>query len=236
MYLRSALLLLALSCGLLTTTAFAGVCPGTTLDNYLGSGYSCGIDDKTFSNFMYTGTSNPPGYGLPAGSIAVTPITTPGNPGFQFSGGWFASTSSGILEQDSLIQYTVNVNQGGQPITDLSLSMGGVAWTGTGSILVAESACLGAMFPSCSGGQIIKLSVFDSSSGTQLFDSATFAGVTEIDLEKDITVVAGTNGSAAVSLVTNQFSEGTTPEPSSIVLFGSGVLGLAGVLRRKLSI
>jgi hypothetical protein len=29
-------------------------------------------------------------------------------------------------------------------------------------------------------------------------------------------------------------STGTTPEPGSIVLFGSGVLGLAGVLRRKL--
>ena len=28
---------------------------------------------------------------------------------------------------------------------------------------------------------------------------------------------------------------GTTPEPSSIALFGSGVLGLAGVLRRKLT-
>ena len=28
---------------------------------------------------------------------------------------------------------------------------------------------------------------------------------------------------------------GTTPEPSSIMLFGSGVLGLAGVLRRKLN-
>jgi hypothetical protein len=30
-------------------------------------------------------------------------------------------------------------------------------------------------------------------------------------------------------------SPGTTPEPSSIMLFGSGVLGLAGVLRRKLT-
>jgi len=29
-------------------------------------------------------------------------------------------------------------------------------------------------------------------------------------------------------------SQGTTPEPSSIMLFGSGILGLAGVLRRKL--
>jgi PEP-CTERM motif-containing protein len=29
-------------------------------------------------------------------------------------------------------------------------------------------------------------------------------------------------------------SSGTTPEPSSIMLFGSGILGLAGILRRKL--
>ena len=29
---------------------------------------------------------------------------------------------------------------------------------------------------------------------------------------------------------------GTTPEPSSIMLFGSGILGLAGVLRRRLNI
>jgi hypothetical protein len=29
-------------------------------------------------------------------------------------------------------------------------------------------------------------------------------------------------------------SGGTTPEPSSIMLFGSGILGLAGLLRRKL--
>ncbi len=29
-------------------------------------------------------------------------------------------------------------------------------------------------------------------------------------------------------------TSGTTPEPSSIMLFGSGILGLAGVLRRKL--
>ena len=31
-------------------------------------------------------------------------------------------------------------------------------------------------------------------------------------------------------------SSGTTPEPSSIMLFGSGIIGLAGVLRRKLNI
>jgi PEP-CTERM motif len=34
---------------------------------------------------------------------------------------------------------------------------------------------------------------------------------------------------------TTTTTSGTTPEPSSIMLFGSGILGLAGVLRRKLS-
>ncbi len=34
--------------------------------------------------------------------------------------------------------------------------------------------------------------------------------------------------------ITGSGSSGTTPEPSSIMLFGSGILGLAGVLRRKL--
>jgi hypothetical protein len=36
--------------------------------------------------------------------------------------------------------------------------------------------------------------------------------------------------------VENQFSETTTPEPGSLVLFGSGIVCLAGALRRKLSL
>jgi hypothetical protein len=35
--------------------------------------------------------------------------------------------------------------------------------------------------------------------------------------------------------ITGSAGGGTTPEPSSIMLFGSGILGLAGVLRRKLT-
>jgi hypothetical protein len=66
------------------------------------------------------------------------------------------------------------------------------------------------------------------------FNEITFAGVTEVGVEKDILVDAGTNGNASLSLVFNNVSEGTTPEPGSILLFGSGALALAGVLRRKL--
>ncbi len=43
-----------------------------------------------------------------------------------------------------------------------------------------------------------------------------------------------TGGSTTTSSTTTS-TTGTTPEPSSIMLFGSGILGLAGVLRRKLT-
>ena len=38
----------------------------------------------------------------------------------------------------------------------------------------------------------------------------------------------------AATTSTSTSTSGTTPEPSSIMLFGSGILGLAGLLRRKL--
>jgi PEP-CTERM motif len=39
---------------------------------------------------------------------------------------------------------------------------------------------------------------------------------------------------APESFTVNTHSQGTTPEPSSFILIGSGVIGIAGVLRRKL--
>ena len=50
---------------------------------------------------------------------------------------------------------------------------------------------------------------------------------------------SGTNfgdcGLGGESFTLSGVNGGTTPEPSSIMLFGSGILGLAGVLRRKLT-
>ena len=41
-------------------------------------------------------------------------------------------------------------------------------------------------------------------------------------------------GNTPYQFVTNADVEGTVPEPGSLILMGSGVLGLAGVLRRKI--
>lgn len=228
-------LLLLFGCILLLAgIGFASACQHQTYNNYIGSGFTCDIGDKTFADFAYHSTSNPPGFEVPAGSVDVEPITTPGNPGFEFTSGWMASNASGILTQDSLIEYSVN-DGGHNSITDVSLGIGGVGFSGTGSVFVDETVCLGAMLPSCTGGTFETLSVFDYSGGTKLFDEVSFAGVSFVDVEKDIELSSGTDGTARLSLVTNQFSEGGVPEPGSIALFGTGVLALGGVLRRKLS-
>jgi hypothetical protein len=221
-----------------TATAFAGLCPTATLDNYLGSGFSCGIDDKTFSDWGYSSSSNPGGFAIPASGVDVTPITTPGNPGFQFSAPWAASNNSGILMQDSLIGYTVNVNQGGALINDLTLAIVGYGALGTGQVTVDETYCLGAMLPTCSGGTEGTLRVYWTSSGGVTSETVNFAGVSEVSVEKDILLTAGTNGQAEVSGVYNQFSEGagTTPEPSTLSMLGLGVIGMAGFVRRKLKV
>jgi hypothetical protein len=225
---------IALTVLVVLVTALAGYgsnCPNVTYDNYMASGFSCQVTDLTFSNFNYNASSNPPGFGLPAGSVMVDPIFTPGNAGLAFSAGWYASTG-GVGEMDSLLQFTVT-----SPVSnifEMSLSMGGVGFSGTGFIGVDETACLGAMLPACTGGTMVTLRVFDSSSGSQLYDSINFTGVDLIDIDKDITVQAGTNGSAEVSLVTDQF--GQTPEPGTLSLLGLGTVALVGFARRKLNL
>lgn len=136
----------ALTIFVILASALAGFasnspCTQMTYDNYIAQGFACDIGDKTFSDFSYAYSSNPPGFGLPAGSLTAVPITTPGDPGFTFEGGWFASTSSGVLEQDSTLGFAATVNPGGALITDLSLFIEGVGFDGTGSIVVDETAC-----------------------------------------------------------------------------------------------
>jgi hypothetical protein len=213
-------------------------CTQTTLNNYLGSGFQCTINDQTYSSWTYTSESNPPGFQIPAGSVTMTPITTPQDPGFQETAPWGVSTSTGILSQASTFEWTVNSVS---PMTDLSLSIAGVGFSGTGSVNVDEAACLGGLLPTCSGGTIVDLSVFCNSTEcnqSSTYDQMNFAGVHEISVEKDVLLTAGTDGSAEVSITSDQFSESssTVPEPGTLGMMGAGMVALAGFARRKFNL
>jgi hypothetical protein len=210
---------------------FANVCQVGTYDTYLGSGFSCGIGSNDFFNFSYStaGTDH-----MPASSITVNPISTPGNPGFLFNAPWGVTSGS---TQDSLIGFTIMSSNA--PITDLTLQMFGAQVQGTGLVTVGEDYCLGDTFSNgCAKGIEGNLSTFLSSGGGKLSDSVNFSGVNEIDVKDSIELLGGSNGFAVLSGVQNTFSQGTgtVPEPGSMVLFGSGALCLAGVLRRRLNL
>lgn len=214
-------LLVVLAFGL---SAFASDCIVTSYDQYLGPGFSCGLEDKTASNFFYStaGTNQ-----MPASSITVNPITTPLNPGFLFNAPWGVT---GNQTQDSLIGFTITAN--GNLIDDLSLFMFGGAVAGNGLVTVSETYCAGDTFANgCANGITGTLSTYLSSGLSKLIDHVTFNPVQVVDVKKGIELLGGGNGSFAVlSGVQNQFSE--VPEPGSLVMLGTGIVGVAGMMRR----
>jgi hypothetical protein len=181
----------------------------------------CQIDDKVFSNFTYSSAAGGGAVQIMAPGVTVTPISTPLNPGFLFTASW--SVNSGQT-QDSHIGYTVTVNPGGFKITDVSAAMSGYGATLPGFISVAENAGPANLFLSYPGGLT-----------SQVVDIAATMG--PLYVVKDISVSGGAlgfGGAAAVSGVYNRFSEGV-PEPLSLLLMGSGLLGLGALRWRKKS-
>ena len=146
---------------------------------------------------------------MPASSITVNPIKSPGDPGFLFNAPWGAV---GNQTQNSLIGFTVTA--GGNAIDDLSLTMLGGATVGNGLVTVSETYCAGDTFANlCANGIEGTLSTYLSGNLSQLTDSVSFGPVNVVDVVKSVTLLGGGNGSFAVlGGVENNFSE-VVPEP-----------------------
>jgi hypothetical protein len=76
-----------------------------------------------------------------------------------------------------------------------------------------------------------------SNDATQAWDipNGGFGGPATCNYRQGGTNYGLCSGYGGESFTLTGSTPGTTPEPSSILLFGSGILGLAGVLRRKLT-
>ncbi|MGH9398140.1 MAG: PEP-CTERM sorting domain-containing protein [Terriglobia bacterium] len=222
---------LMLVCGLMLAFCSFGLsgpmpaCSAGTLDAYVSLGATgCTVGSLEFSNFTFGASAAGTGTILPADSqITVTPQSLPNNYGFKFDA---ALSPNAGQSQDVTIDYVVRVLAGNPNITDSALS---AEVNGSASANMTE--CLGGLLPACSGGVTTGLTV----TPTQLSDSNTFNGVSTVGVGTDVSA----NGNATISGEIVQFSTGgtgnTVPEPASLMLFGSGMVGVAFLIRRKMS-
>lgn len=190
---------------------------------------TCTIGDKTFSNFSYTSSTG----SLTASSFLLESVDnavgTPPLYGFEFAGLGLSGSA------DISIGWTVMVTNGSPLITSLhSQQVGGT--TGTGTATIDEFYCLNAStVVGCKAPGV--LNTIQSAGTNVIVNDATFAGVSELSVKKDIQVSTGTNGTAQLSAFSNdvdQTSPSGVPEPATIsyLLGGAGLLAL-GWLRRK---
>ncbi len=191
-------------------SAHATTCTTGTLASYIALGATgCTLDGLTFNNFGYTPTNAPA-----ATSITVTPSLL--GLLFQFNSSWFAGSGQVV---DSTIVFTISAASA--IINDLTLSLDAAACTGTGTVGLTENASNGVtLLATCINGTITNPA------------PVTFAPVKSLTVHKDLGL-NGNTGTAAVSQFTNSVST-VVPEPGTLALFGSGLLGIAGAIRRRL--
>lgn len=218
-------------------SAFATpVCSSNVTDNgatYFGGGYSCQIGNLLFSNFTYTPSGSKP---VSAGEITVDSVGPTGSGasllgpdiGLSFHAPWDAGTNKS--SSDGAIDFTVTVLKGGNILADFALAQtSGVA--GTGYAAVAEYGC-GPSPCTATGGPLYVFTFQNSGSRTTQDEMTFLKAYSSLNVEKDITVSAGANGNATISVVQDTFSQ--IPEPVTIAFIGGGLalLGVGRVRRR----
>ena len=180
---------------------------------------SLSINGLNFSNF---------GCSLTMGGKAATPsscdqinvgtITNPGA-GIAFTSGFTASHNS---FDDAVLSYNVSSATG---ISAVGLDFNGT-FAGWGISSVTET-----IFSDGKQVGFAKVSCNLESDGCSYTDSISLNGVyNNLSIQKDINVT-GVQGKAQISYVDQTFT--ATPEPGSTALLGTGLLGVAGLLRRR---
>ena len=183
--------------------------------------------DKLFNNFTCSVTSQGSGTPTSCGSINVNAFTDSfGNLGIQFT---FADNVTTLNSNtDITLGYDVAVVGSSNLISDIHMSFNGNI-TGSGSTNVTETVN-GVIPATATIGQITV------QNPPPVLDALIplSQNVSKAHVIKDIlTQVGSSAGTADISAISQTFSQTGVPEPTSVVLFGTILLGVTSILRRR---
>lgn len=202
--------------GLFNDLGYAGSISGITYDNVLVGAGGWNVQSIFTNNQFVAGTSYIQSY------YEVRAGVSPGNGGFVVAAGLSPSSQAFYNGQNAYGLYpgftwetdglALHLNPGQYWISDTP-----IAYNGTG--LTYQSTTSGANCINCGAHQ----------ANNAYFNSASFGYYFTPTSSVCTSFAPCNNFSFGVG-----GSQGTTPEPASLMLFGSGLLGLGGVIRRRL--
>jgi len=197
-----------------------------TLQQLLG-GATITVGDKEFYGFEnFSSFASGGAVAVDPSTINVTPFFLGSEIGLQFQSASFAADSG--QTQDTLFDFFVRVLPGyGMLISDNTLTMVGAA-RGDGRVTIIETAT------ALNGDGLASKIVQVQGTDIDLSDHMVYLyPASVVHVSKDIGLVGGLEGDAAVSHFTQTFSQTVVPEPVTIAGILLGIGGLVRYTRKR---